>query len=93
MSAFNYMVSFWNGEEIKAFSDKIKTEFVSNEPILKDILRIFVRKKENYPGKLKDAVRNKKQRQGKFLSKSKLYGLYKRIISCGVQKYVELKHM
>lgn len=54
---------------------------------------MFFRRKESYLGKSEDAVRTKEQWKVKFLSKSKLYGLYKRRISCGIQKYIELKHI
>lgn len=38
---------------------------------------MFFRRKENYPGKPEDAVRNKDQWKVKLMSISKLYGLYK----------------
>lgn len=84
MSAFSCKVS-WNRGEIKAFPHKLK----KSSNLLNS--RVFF-KRENYPGKPGDAVRNKEQEKRKFVSKSKLDGLYKIIVSCGVQKHIGLKH-
>lgn len=48
---------------------------------------MLIRKKENYSGKLEDAVRQRKMERQ--ICKSKSYGLCKIIVPCSVQKYVE----